>query len=131
MNIMRWWKKYRLSKCGQINNKIKVDFMKEQLQHSMNMGFTATTAEEIQQGKEGFLCKDLDSNEWVLVGADLTLKEGIELEILNTSNELSKWKWNKAVVKFNKDFNELALYMYDTSDFEKISSNYLVRTKSM
>ncbi|NFR57605.1 hypothetical protein AL714_16245 [Clostridium botulinum] len=105
--------------------------MKEQLQHSMNMDFTATTAEEIQQGKEEFLCKDLDSNEWVLVEADLTLKEGIELEILNTSNELSKWKWNKAVVKFNKNFNELALYMYDTSDFEKISSNYLVRTKSM
>lgn len=74
---------------------------------------------------EGYLCQDLDSNEWVLVEADLTLKEGVELEILNTSNELSKWKWNKAVVKFNK--NELALYMYDTGNFKKVSSNYLVR----
>ncbi|WP_242867311.1 hypothetical protein [Clostridium sporogenes] len=128
---MGWWKNYRSSKRDQINNKIKADFMKEQLQHSMDMDFTATTSQEIHQSKEGFLCRDFDSNEWVLLEADLTLEEGIELEILNTSNELSKWKWNKAVVKFNKNFNELDLYMYDTGDFKEISSNYLVRTKSM
>ncbi|APH22440.1 hypothetical protein CF088_19210 [Clostridium botulinum] len=101
--------------------------MKEQLQHSMDMDFTVTTSQEIHQRKEGFLCRDFDSNEWVLLEADLTLKEGIELEILNTNEELSKCTWDKAVVKFNKDFNELALYMYDTGNFKKVSSNYLVR----
>lgn len=49
---MGWWKNYRLSKRGQINNKIKVDFMKEQLQHSMSMDFTVTTVPEIQQEKD-------------------------------------------------------------------------------
>lgn len=74
---------------------------------------------------EGFLCEDLDLNKWVLLEVNLILKEGIELEVLNTSKECPKW--DKAIVKFNKDFNELVLYMYDTGDFKKVSSNYLVR----
>jgi hypothetical protein len=51
---MGWWKNYRLSKQGKINNKVKVDFMEEQLQRSMNMDFTVNIVSETQQKKEEY-----------------------------------------------------------------------------
>ncbi|NFJ45396.1 hypothetical protein FDB15_17480 [Clostridium botulinum] len=61
--------------------------------------------------KRGFLCEYLDLNKWVLLEANLIIEEGVELEVFNHGEERSKSKWQKAVIKFNKDYNELCVYI--------------------
>ena len=80
--------------------------------------------------KQGFLCEDFDLNKWVLLEDNLIIEEGVELEVFDHGAEWSKSKWQKAVIKFNKDYYGLGIYIYETGKYKKISSNELVRVNN-